>query len=147
MEGKRKGFTLIELLIVIAIIGMLASVLVVSINPAGQLAKARDTDREADLISILAAVYQYTSEHSGDLPDTDGDPETSNFPTSSACIGTDVGCFDLASACIISPAFSRFSFLLTPKSCYSSALTQFPLFGDGSFPQELDVCSTCSWFH
>jgi prepilin-type N-terminal cleavage/methylation domain-containing protein len=98
MKSRKTGFTLMELLIVIAIIGTLATVMIVSINPPRQLAKARDTDREADLISILAAVYQYTAEHSGDLPDTDGDPATSNFPTSETCIGTDVGCFDLASA-------------------------------------------------
>lgn len=92
------GFTLMELLIVIAIIGMLATTLVVMINPGRQLAKARDTEREADVIAILTVILQYSAEHSGTLPDTDGDPLTSNFPTSETCIGTDVGCFDLASA-------------------------------------------------
>jgi prepilin-type N-terminal cleavage/methylation domain-containing protein len=93
-----KAFTLFELLIVIAIIGIMATVLVTVMNPAQQLAKARDIRRETDLISILTAVYQYTAEHSGELPDTDGDSETSNFPTSATCIGTDLGCFDLANA-------------------------------------------------
>jgi prepilin-type N-terminal cleavage/methylation domain-containing protein len=92
------GFTLIELLIVMAIIGVLASTLVVAVNPGRQLAKARDTRRETDLYAILSAVYQYSSEHSGSLPDTDGDPDTSNFPTTATCIGTDAGCFDLAGA-------------------------------------------------
>ena|SRR3989344_5820473 len=95
---KLKGFTLMELLIVIAIIGMLATVVVTAVNPGRQLAKARDSERETDLTGILSAVLQYTSEHSGDLPDTDGDPDTNNFPTSLTCIGTDVGCFDLAGA-------------------------------------------------
>lgn len=95
---RKKGFTLLELLVVMAILGVLASVLVVSINPARQFAKARDVERESDLQGIVAAVFQYASEHSGSLPDTDGDPETSNFPTSMTCIGTGVGCFDLAGA-------------------------------------------------
>ena len=94
----RKGYTLIELLIVIAIIGTLSTVLVAVINPARQLAKARDTQRETDLISILSTVYQYAAEHSGELPDTDGDPDESDFPTEETCIGTGVSCFDLAEA-------------------------------------------------
>lgn len=95
---RRKGFTLLELLMVMGILGVLASVLVVAINPAHQFAKARDVQRESDLQAIVAVVYQYASEHSGSLPDTDGDPDTSDFPTSMTCIGTGGGCFDLAGA-------------------------------------------------
>ncbi|MCX7928612.1 MAG: type II secretion system GspH family protein [Patescibacteria group bacterium] len=93
-----KGLTLIELLLVVAIIGILSSTLIVAVNPARQLAKARDAQREADLIAILSAIYQYASEHSGDLPDTDGNPNASNFPTTLRCIGTNATCFDLARA-------------------------------------------------
>lgn len=94
----RSGFTLVELLLVIGILGILATVLIIAVNPVRQLAKARDTQREADLVAILSAVLQYSSEHSGALPDTDGDPETSNFPSSLTCIGTGGGCFDLGGA-------------------------------------------------
>ena len=93
-----KAFTLIELLIVIAIIGILSSTLIVAVNPGRQLAKARDVQRETDIIAIMSSLYQYASEHSGDLPDTDGNPLTNNFPTTLTCIGTDASCFDLASA-------------------------------------------------
>ena len=95
---KIAGFTIIELLLVIAILGILLSTMVMIINPGRQLAKARDTQRESHVVVILTVIMQYSSEHSGALPDTDGDPETSNFPTSLTCIGTDPGCFDLASA-------------------------------------------------
>ncbi len=98
LKFKGKGFTLLELLLVMAIIGILATTLVVAVNPGRQLAKARDAQRETDLIAILTAVMQYASEHSGELPDTDGDPDTNNFPTVATCIGTDVGCFNLAGA-------------------------------------------------
>ena len=92
------GFTLIEILVTLSIIGVLATLLVVAINPSRQFAKARDTERESDLILILSSVLQYSAEHSGALPDTDGNPDTSNFPTTATCIGTDVSCFNLASA-------------------------------------------------
>ncbi|OGM21226.1 hypothetical protein A2714_05465 [Candidatus Woesebacteria bacterium RIFCSPHIGHO2_01_FULL_38_9] len=94
----KSGFTLIEILVAVAIVGILSTIMIVSVNPGRQLAKARDTERQTHLVGILSAILQYSQEHSGDLPDTDGDPATSNFPTTATCIGTDVSCFDLAGA-------------------------------------------------
>jgi prepilin-type N-terminal cleavage/methylation domain-containing protein len=51
------GFTLIELLVVISVIGLLASVLLVSIN--GARVKARDTKRVADISQIQKAMELY----------------------------------------------------------------------------------------
>lgn len=42
-KGGKKGFTLIEILLVMGIIGLLATVVLVAINPARQFAQARDT--------------------------------------------------------------------------------------------------------
>ena len=98
LVNVQQGFTMIEMLIVIALIGVLASTLIFAINPGTQLAKARDTERETHLYAILSSIYQYQAEHSGALPDTDGDPETSNFPISATCIGAGGGCFNLAGA-------------------------------------------------
>ena len=95
---REAGFTLMELLIVIAIIAILSTTLIVAVNPKRQLGKARDTQRQSDLVAIMSVILQYSSEHSGDLPDTDGNPATSNFPSSATCIGNGVGCFDLAGA-------------------------------------------------
>lgn len=89
-----RGFTLIELLVVMAILGVLFTTLIVAVNPARQLARARDTSRETDIYAILGAIFEYQSEHGGDLPETD----TQEFPTSATCIGSAVGCFDLAGA-------------------------------------------------
>ena len=70
----------------------------VAINPARQMAKARDSQRESHLTAIVSAILQYSSEHTGEIPDTDGDPDTNNFPTTATCIGTDVSCFNLGGA-------------------------------------------------
>lgn len=59
---KRKGFTLIELLIVIAIIGLLATLAIISLTTAQR--KARDTKRIADMKSIQTAAELYFSDQS-----------------------------------------------------------------------------------
>lgn len=62
-----QGFTLIELLVVVAIIGLLSSVVLSSLDTAR--AKARDTQRLADLREIRTALETYRSEN-GAYPST-----------------------------------------------------------------------------
>lgn len=59
---KKKGFTLIELLIVIAIIGIISSLLMA--NFVGIRQRARDTQRKTDLRSIQAALELHRSDAS-----------------------------------------------------------------------------------
>ncbi len=63
--SSKKGFTLIELLVVIGIIAILASVVIVALNPARQFAQARDTQRAANITSILNAVGQLMVDNRG----------------------------------------------------------------------------------
>jgi prepilin-type N-terminal cleavage/methylation domain-containing protein len=55
----RHGFTLIELLLVVGIISILVGITIAALAPTKQLASARDAKRQADVNSILSAVYQY----------------------------------------------------------------------------------------
>lgn len=59
-----KGFTLIELLIVMAILGVLAVVVLVAINPAEQLARTRDAGRSSAITQLGHAVQAYYTSRS-----------------------------------------------------------------------------------
>jgi prepilin-type N-terminal cleavage/methylation domain-containing protein len=57
---KKKGFTLIELLVVIAIIGILSSVVMVSLG--GARSRARDAKRQSDIQQVTTAQEMYHNE-------------------------------------------------------------------------------------
>ena len=58
-KNKESGFTLLELLIVIAIIAILSVALVIVLNPAETLRKARDAQRISDLSTLKTAIGLY----------------------------------------------------------------------------------------
>src|SRR3989344_1638911 len=62
-----KGFTLIELLIVIAVLGVLAAVVLVAINPAEQLKRGRDASRLQIVVQLGHATQAYFTSQ-GTLP-------------------------------------------------------------------------------
>ena len=62
---RSQGFTLMELLVVIGVIAILASIVIVALNPSRQFAQARNTQREADVATILNAIGQNTVDNKG----------------------------------------------------------------------------------
>ncbi len=68
MNKNQKGFTLVEILLVIGIIAVLATVVVVALDPVTRFNDARNSRRLADIQSILTAVQQYIVDHKGELP-------------------------------------------------------------------------------
>ena len=70
MKGKKyEGFSLIEILVVVALIIILATITIVAINPAKNFRDTRNAQRSADIMQILNAVTQYTSEEGNVLTD------------------------------------------------------------------------------
>ena len=67
-HDSNKGFTLIEILLVVAAIAILAGIVILAINPGKQLADTRNTQRRADVNTILNAVHQFTIDNRGVLP-------------------------------------------------------------------------------
>lgn len=62
---KQNGFTLVEMLIVIGLIALLATSVLVAVNPSRQFKFARDTERKAHLATILNAISQNIAENNG----------------------------------------------------------------------------------
>ncbi len=81
---SKKGFTLIELLIVIAIIGLVASIITVSANKSR--GEARDTIRLSHMRQIINAVELFYDKYGHYPDDRDG------IHTGGECIGTGKSC-------------------------------------------------------
>ncbi len=89
--NKAGGFTLIELLVVIGIIAILAAIVIVAINPAKRFADARQSQRAANIESILSALQQNMVDNNGILTGSGCD----SIPSATSTIAT--GQIDLAS--------------------------------------------------
>jgi general secretion pathway protein G len=59
-----RGFTLIELLVVILILGILVTMAIIMLNPATQIKKVQDAQRQQDLKQMATALDSYFNDHS-----------------------------------------------------------------------------------
>lgn len=64
-KKSNRGFTLIEILIVIGLIAILASVVLIAVNPARQFAQARNTQRISNVNALLNAIGTRIADNRG----------------------------------------------------------------------------------
>lgn len=56
---RRPGFTLIEMILVTAVMAVLASIILIAVNPSRNLARARNANRQRDVGEIVRAIQLY----------------------------------------------------------------------------------------
>ena len=84
-----RGFTLIEILVVIGLIAILATIVLIAINPSRQFSQANNSQRTSNVNAILNAVGQYMADHKGVIPDA------ADITSSAKPIGSGSGKVDL----------------------------------------------------
>lgn len=77
----QKGFTLVELLVVIAVIGVLAAVVLLAINPAEQIARGKDANRISTIEGLGKAMSNYVTNNTGTIPVVNGSTAPGTWQT------------------------------------------------------------------
>lgn len=133
--GRNKGFTLIELLIVMAILGVLAVVVLIAINPAEQLARARDAGRISGVNQLGRAVSAYFTVN-GCLPGTAG---TGTCPSTAAWDADLISSEELLTIPQqIDPALTSVG--CVRGWCFASSGDNFVLYAEIESTQKLNQC-------
>ena len=65
--NNKLGFTLIEILVVIGMIAILATIVIIAINPGRQFASGRNTQRTSNVNAILNAIGQNIADNHGNF--------------------------------------------------------------------------------
>ena len=130
LKQRQSGFTIVELLIVIVIIGILATLVIVTFSGVQQ--KARDSERKTDINAIagqLEAVYAQTGVYPTLTEVNDATWRTNNE------FRIDLKAFAdpsnaTSQSLVATVTTGRYSYEPTPNGCASGACTGYTLTSD-----------------
>ena len=132
----KRGFTLIELLVVIAIIAVLATAVILVINPAELIKQARDSTRVSDMAALNSAVSLYLADVAtpglGGVNDTSCDSVDENCTYGTATRSNDTACTTNTSTTIVGSGWVTVDFESISSGSPLSRLPKDPINTQGS---------------
>ncbi len=133
-KTNQKGFTLIELLVVVAIIGLLSSIVLISLNTARS--KARDAKRLADVRQVASSLELY-------LNDCGSYPMTSALITLGSTYNISSGAAN-ANCTVVGNGTTTGGMSTTAAAgtTYISSLPAAPTPADGTCPATTTIAAT-----
>jgi len=112
-RNKQRGFTLIEVLLVVAIIAILAGIVIIAVNPNKQLADSRNSQRSADVTTVLNAAYQYAV-------DTNSIPSSITTTATEICATGSASCTGLIDLSVLTTSAKYLVSLPKDPQCTTS---------------------------
>lgn len=138
MNKNKKGFTLIEILIVIAIMVIMATVVIVALNPTKRFQDARNARRNSDVQSILTAIHQSIVDNNGAMP---AGISTTEQQLGTCASGGGTPCTGAAAACLnMSTTLATYLKTIPIDPNGTAASTQYSVVADANNLVTVKAC-------